>query len=74
VSEDGLQSLLAVARLSHDGDVAFDLEQRGEGAEYHALILGEDYANGLRPSLSLSFETGDAGFNRHSLRFSERLP
>jgi hypothetical protein len=31
--------------LSDDGDVAFDLEQRGESAQDHALVFGENHAN-----------------------------
>ncbi len=58
MSENGLQRLLAIAHLSHDRDVAFDFEQRGERAEHHALILGDDNTNGfavfLRDGIQLS--------------------
>jgi hypothetical protein len=41
------QRLLAIAHLGDDGDVTLDLEQRGQSAEHHALIFGENNTNGF---------------------------
>jgi hypothetical protein len=47
VREHGFERFFAVARLGDDGDVAFDFEQRGERTQHHALIFGQDHADGL---------------------------
>src|ERR1700733_5210572 len=36
----------AVCGGGDDGDVGFELEERGEGAKHHGLIFGEDDADG----------------------------
>ncbi len=41
------QCFAAIASLRDDDDVAFQLEQRGEGAEHHALIFRDDDADRL---------------------------
>jgi hypothetical protein len=40
-----LERLAAVARLPYDLDLGLDVEERGECAEYHRLILGDDDPN-----------------------------
>src|SRR3984957_9118241 len=47
VGYNGLNSLFAVANLSNDRDVAFDLEEGGKRAKNHALIFGQNHADGL---------------------------
>jgi len=43
---DGVEGLAAVGAGGDDGDVGFEFEERGEGAEDHGLVFGEGYADG----------------------------
>ena len=47
VCEHGFQRFFAVARLRDHRDVAFNVEQRGQRAQHHSLIFGENHADGL---------------------------
>ena len=47
VREHCFQRFFAVVRLRHHGNVALDIEQRGERAEYHPLVFGQNHADGL---------------------------
>ena len=43
---DGVEGFATVGGLGDDGDVGFEFEQGGEGAEDHGLVFGEDDADG----------------------------
>ena len=43
---NGVERVATVGGAGYDGDVGFEFEQGGEGAEHHGLIFGEDDANG----------------------------
>ena len=56
----GAQRFVAVARAGDDLDVVFHFEQRGERAQHHGLVFGDDDAD---------FVALGAG---HALSFAER--
>jgi len=62
VRENGVDRFFAVSHLSYDGDVALDLEQRRESAEHHALIFGDDDANGLASFLRAGIQLAPSDF------------
>src|SRR6266576_3904183 len=43
---NGVERIATVGGAGHDGDVWLEFEQRGEGAQHHGLVLGQDDANG----------------------------
>ena len=44
-ASDELEGFAAVGGLGDDGDVGFELEERGEGAAEHGLVFGEEDAD-----------------------------
>jgi hypothetical protein len=43
VGENRFKRFFSVANLCDDRDIAFDLEQRGQCAQHHALVFGENH-------------------------------
>src|SRR5208282_5715771 len=47
VREHGFERFFAVARLPHDRNIALDFQQRGQRAQHHPLIFGQNHADSL---------------------------
>ena len=85
---DCVERLATVGGAGDDGDVGFEFEECGEGAEDHGLVFGEDDANGwldaahratqgafelARGCLRELDEEGDAGVGGDGEAATERL-
>ena len=47
VCEDGFEGFASVGRFGDDGYIAFNFKQGSECSEDHALVFGENYADGF---------------------------